>query len=156
MELSKAAFPLALMLVCINSHAGIFGPSDAGECLEKYWPRVRLEDARDVVVRACGIGYSNPELDDEVKVASKCIVKKSEEMYSFESTLRVINNCTKKNSDIFKYYQDILMQRAVATVELQKRQSRIDRYLNRPTTLIDINTGLPRPCQQIGNVLHCD
>ena len=147
---------LFTVFISLNVSAGIFGPRDPDECLEKYWPRVRLEDARDVVVRACGVGYSNPDLDDEVKVASKCIVRKSEEMYSFESTLRVINNCTKKNPDIFKYYQDILMQRTVATVELQKRQARIDRYLNRPTTLIDMNTGLPRPCQQIGNILHCD
>ena len=154
--MNKAPLLFFSILISFNVSAGILGPSDPGECFEKYWPKVRLEDARDVVMRACGVVYGANDFNDEVKIVSRCILKKSENMYSFESSLKAINNCTKKYPQFFKYYQDVLMERTVAMVELQKRQARIDRYLNKPTTLIDMNTGLPRPCQQIGNILHCD
>jgi len=96
---------IGLVLITMVSaplHAGIFGPSDPHECVMKHFKKVRLEEAKSLLIFTCGVGYGG-NVNRVAEKAGRCIASEASEFYSFESTLRVINKCTKniENSGAF-------------------------------------------------------
>ncbi len=75
-------------------YAGLFGPSNPQECVIKYYEKVRLENAKNLLMFTCGVGYGG-NVNKVAEKAGRCIASEASEFYSFESTLKVINKCTK-------------------------------------------------------------
>ena len=98
--------------------AGLFGPTNAAECVQKYAPKLKFSDALNLIYRACAIGHSNG-LDSKLVSASKCIINKTDEIYSNESGLKIINNCTKDIPYAFGYFANSLNEAQDARVSEQ-------------------------------------
>jgi hypothetical protein len=94
MGLDKTFILSLLAIVSFNVHAGIFGPSNPQECVIKYYEKVRLENAKNLLMFTCGVGYGG-NVNKVAEKAGRCIASEASEFYSFESTLKVINKCTK-------------------------------------------------------------
>lgn len=90
----KTALLSLLVFGSFSASAGIFGPSDPRECVIKYYEKVRLEDAKSLLMFACGVGYGG-NVNKVAEKAGRCIASEASEFYSFASTLKVINKCTK-------------------------------------------------------------
>ena len=88
---------ILLLAALTPVYAGWFGPDDPKECAEKYFPKIRLPDARSLVGLACRVGYGNLNIDPSYIKAGKCVASGASEMYSFDSTLKVINKCSSDN-----------------------------------------------------------
>lgn len=154
-----------ISLFASTANAGIFGPSDAVECMEKYASRVRLVDAMNVLRPACVIGYEdNMGYNPDMIKASKCIAKESGDMYSHESTRRVINNCSRKAPEVYAFYERKLMKNVNAAAEQSAREYRyrqdqmeqqIKDAQNGPVTIYDPNTGTNKNCYRTGPYVSC-
>ena len=98
--------------------AGLFGPTNAAECAQKYAPKLKFSDALNLIYRACAIGHSTG-LDSKLVSASKCIINKTGDIYSNESGLKIINNCVKDIPYAFGYFANILNEAQEARVSEQ-------------------------------------
>jgi hypothetical protein len=98
---------LGVLLISSTSHASIFGYSDATECMQKNYPKLKFEPARDLLLYSCALGY-NPDLNQDLKKSGRCIVSKINDLYSYDSTLKVINRCVGENVGHFRFYKGLL------------------------------------------------
>jgi hypothetical protein len=154
-----AAILIQLGLGATSVNAGWFGPDDPKECVEKYFPKIRLSDARSLVGLACRVGYGNLNIDPSYVKAGKCVASGASDMYSFESALKVINKCSTDNIQFARFrnalYSD--MNDAQERLEQQQRQNQAlqEQQSKAPYTIFDINTGNLKVCQHNGNVITC-
>lgn len=153
-----------LSIIVSSVNAGILGPSDPSECFEKYAPKVRLPDALNVVRNACVLGYDSENKDPPTNKVGRCIVKGSSEMYSFESTKKIINKCTKNIPWAFNFFNNQLMANINEQVERSARerrynQARIEDELreskNGVVSIYDVNSGTYKNCIKNGSQLTC-
>ena len=149
-----------LLLAAITPvYAGWFGPDDPKECAEKYFPKIRLPDARSLVGLACRVGYGNLNIDPSYIKAGKCVASGASEMYSFDSTLKVINKCSSDNVQFARFrsalYSD--MNDAQERSEKQQRQNHVlqEQQSQEPYSIIDLETGKLKVCRNIGNTITC-
>lgn len=151
-------------LLTSNVHAGLFGPSDPAECYQKYAPKVRLQDALNVVRFACQVGYGGGDINaDSIKI-SRCIVGDAGEMYSYESTKKIINKCTRGSPLAFSVFDNKLMANANDATEEAARIQRLNQRRtedairdsqNGPLSIFDSATGTYKNCIKTGNQLNC-
>lgn len=151
-------------LLTNNVHAGLFGPSDPAECYQKYAPKVRLPDALNVLRFACIIGYDSENNDSASIKSSRCIAKDSAEMFSYESTKKIINKCTPNLPWGFNFFNNKLMANVNDAAE---EAARIQRFNQRRTedairdsqsgsvSIYDATTGTYKNCIKTGNQLNC-
>ena len=149
-----------LLLAAITPvYAGWFGPDDPKECAEKYFPKIRLPDARSLVGLACRVGYGNLNIDPSYIKAGKCVASGASDMYSFDSTLKVINKCSSDNVQFARFrsalYSD--MNDAQERSEKQQRQNHVlqEQQSQEPYSIIDLETGKLKVCRNIGNIITC-
>ncbi len=149
-----------LLLAAITPvYAGWFGPDDPKECAEKYFPKIRLPDARSLVGLACRVGYGNLNIDPSYIKAGKCVASGASDMYSFDSTLKVINKCSSDNVQFARFrsalYSD--MNDAQERSEKQQRQNQVlqEQQSQEPYSIIDLETGKLKVCRNIGNTITC-
>lgn len=149
-----------LLLAAITPvYAGWFGPDDPKECAEKYFPKIRLPDARSLVGLACRVGYGNLNIDPSYIKAGKCVASGASDMYSFDSTLKVINKCSSDNVQFARFrsalYSD--MNDAQERSEKQQRQNHVlqEQQSQEPYSIIDLETGKLKVCRNIGNTITC-
>ena len=161
-KLTLNLFSCFLVFIGIFSqiaYAGWFGPDDPKECAEKYFPKVRLPDARSLVGLACRVGYGNLNIDPSYIKAGKCVASGASEMYSFDSTLKVINKCSSDNVQFARFrsalYSD--MNDAQERSEKQQRQNQVlqEQQSQEPYSIIDLETGKLKVCRNIGNIITC-
>lgn len=147
-----------------TANAGLFGPSDVSECIGEYGPKVRLADAKTVLFAACALGYEKNIDNPAIQKASKCIAKRGSDMYSFESTLKVINSCTKSDHGLFVYYQNRLLSEVKDAAEESARIQRFNQRRNEnairdaqngSVSIFDSATGEYKNCIKTGNQLNC-
>jgi len=108
------------------------------ECLAKKSEHVRLVDANAVLVQACYWGYEKNTLrgvegKSELQRTARCIVSSAERFYSFDATLKVLNECTKgvKNgAQIFNTYKYALYQNT--RDEQRQRDDALSAQLQQP------------------------
>ena len=98
---------LGILLISSPSHAGIFGYSNATECMQKNYPKLKFEQAQDLLLYSCAFGY-NPDLNKDLKKSGRCIVSKVNDLYSYQSSLKIINLCVGENVGHFHYYKGLL------------------------------------------------
>ena len=106
MHISPFLF-LGILLISSTSHAGFFGYSDASECMQKNYQKLKYEQARKLLLYSCALGY-NPDLNQDLKKSGRCIVSKVNDLYSYQSSLKVINRCVGENVGYFRYYKGLL------------------------------------------------
>jgi hypothetical protein len=93
----------------MQANAGLFGPSDPHECMVKYQEKLKLQDAREVLSRACYIGYEDGYSRSE-RAIGRCITSEVSNMYSYESALKVINKCSKDNISFYTVFRESLFR----------------------------------------------
>jgi hypothetical protein len=118
----RASFCL-LALISLTANAGLFGPSNPRECLIKYHKQVNLEDAKNLLMFACGVGYSG-NVNAKAEKIGRCIASEANQLYSFESSLRIINKCTKNNEEFFPAFRDALFENVNNSAAMNQRQNR--------------------------------
>jgi hypothetical protein len=153
----------------LNSLRGL----NSGEaCLTKYKDNIRLSDAINLLQQACYYGYERGALNDidirdDLQNASRCVASKTNQFYSFDSTLSALNSCTSrlKNGasifDSFKYAlyeqkraeQEAGQARRDAALAAQIRRNAFDDALLRAP--LDLPR-LPMICHNMGGFLTCD
>ena len=154
-----AAIGIQLGIGSATVEAGWFGPDDPKECAEKYFPKIRLPDARSLVGLACRVGYGNLNIDPSYIKAAKCVASGASDMYSFDSTLKVINKCSSDNVQFARFrsalYSD--MNDAQERSEKQQRQNQVlqEQQSQEPYSIIDLETGKLKVCRNIGNTITC-
>lgn len=164
--ISRLKLVVLILLCSVNSmtNAGILGPSDARECLIKFAPKVRLPDALNVLKPACVIGFENNNFDTGAVKVAKCVAKEAAEMYSYESTKKIINKCTRSTPEWFVFYDNKLManvnERAERSAREQRyNQARIEDEIreskNGVVSIYDINSGTYKNCIKSGSQLTC-
>jgi hypothetical protein len=157
----KVLFAALLSLSSISAYAGLFGPSDGRECLLKNQDKVRLQDARQVLIKACVFGYEDGDFDKEAVKIGRCIASEAKSFYSFDSTLKVINSCTRKNTAYFNYFKNQLYSDLEDRIALESNKQNIRRRLeleekqNGPVTIFDSATGTYKHCQRAGGTITC-
>lgn len=160
----KILIALMSMLTFDFAYANLFGPKDAVDCIQQNISRVRLFDATQVLKKACVFGYEETSLNKAEKNASKCITKGAANMYSYDSTLKVVNDCTKNSTWLFGYYKNVLMTNANDAAEESARiqrfnQNRIEKAIRDnqtgPISIFDANTGEYKNCIKNGGQLTC-
>ena len=146
------------------AYANLFGPKDAVDCIQQNISKVRLVDATQVLKKACVFGYEETSLNKAEKNASKCITKGATNMYSYDSTLKVVNDCTKNSTWLFGYYKNALMTN---TNEAAEESARIQRFNQRriedaikdsqsgSVSIYDAATGTYKNCIRTGTQLNC-
>ena len=149
----------------LSSIKGVFGPNNAVECAQKYFPKIKFPDAQDLIQTACGVWFLQNDLDSNVRSAGKCIAKNTSDIYSAESGLRVISDCSKGNTAIYAYFESLLMDDIVDKVNQQMRrqvQREVDRKKESaadapvgPIYMYDAATGTNKYCYQNGAYLNC-
>lgn len=162
MGLSRIFLLSILILVSFESYAGIFGPSDPRECLIKHQKKVRLEDAKNLLMFACGVGYGG-NVNNVAEKVGRCITSEASEFYSFESTLKIINKCTKNIENggaFFNLFRDKLYESVNASAEMKRRQQLFDEEAKRksedgPISIYDSSTGTFKNCFKTGNAVSC-
>ena len=161
---SRCLWFLIWSLVATNAHAGFFGPSDPAECYQKYAPKVRLPDALNVLRSACGAGYSGGDINPDFVKASRCIAGDAGEMYSYESTKRIINKCTRSLPQAFSVFDHRLMANVNDAAEEAARIQRFNQRRtedairdaqNGPISIYDATSGTYKNCIKTGNQLNC-
>jgi hypothetical protein len=100
-------FFLGILVLPTSSHGGIFGPSDATECMQKNYPKLKFEQAYDLILYSCALGY-NTDLNPDLKKSGRCIISKVNDLYSYQSSLKVINRCVGENVSHFQFYKGLL------------------------------------------------
>lgn len=151
---------ITLLLCSINANAGLFGPSDPRECLIKYHKQVKLEDAKNLLMFACGVGYSG-NVNTKAEKIGRCIASEASEFYSFENTLKVINNCTKKSPAFFGVFRDKLYEGVNASIQAGRQRQKNEQFdreqssSDGPVTLYDSATGTYKYCHKTGGVMSC-
>lgn len=147
-----------------NAHAGLFGPSDPAECYQKYAPKVRLQDALNMLRFACGVGYGGADINPDVIKVSRCIAGEAGEMYSYESTKKIINKCTRNFPQAFSLFDNKLMANVNEAAERavraqQNNQIRLEEAVrdsqNGSVSIFDVNSGTYKNCIKTGNQLNC-
>jgi len=129
---------------------------------DKVRKKVRLEDAKGLLMFTCGVGYGG-NVNHVAEKAGRCISSEASEFYSFESTLKVINKCTKNIENggaFFNLFRDKLYEGSNASAETRKRQQLYDeadrrKSLDGPVTLYDSATGTYKYCHKTGGVMSC-
>ena len=149
----------------LSSIKSVFGPDNAVECAQKYFPKIKFPDAQDLIQTACGVWFLQNDLDSNVRSAGKCIAKNTSDIYSAESGLRVISDCSKGNTAIYAYFESLLMDDIVDKVNQQMRrqvQREVDRKKESaadapvgPIYMYDAATGTNKYCYQNGAYLNC-
>jgi hypothetical protein len=143
--------------------AGLFGPTNAAECVQKYAPKLKFSDALNLIYRACAIGHSNG-LDSKLVSASKCIINKTDDIYSNESGLKIINNCVKDIPYAFGYFSNSLNEAQEARVSEKitnqiNAQSRNRNNLEESQTrffqIYDSTTQQYKNCYGTGSLISC-
>jgi hypothetical protein len=151
-------------LLTNNAHAGLFGPSDPAECYQKYAPKVRLPDALNVLRFACQVGYGGGDINPDAVKVGRCISGEAGVMYSYESTKKIINKCTRDLPQAFSVFDSELMANVNDAAE---EAARIQRFNQRRTedairdsqngsvSIFDATTGTYKNCIKTGNQLNC-
>jgi hypothetical protein len=148
----------------MNLYAGVFGPSDPAECYQKYASKVRLQDALNVLRFACGAGYGGADINPDFVKVARCISRDAGEMYSYESTKKIINKCTRSLPQAFSVFDNRLMSNVNDAAE---EAARIQRFNQRrtedairdsqsgPMSIYDADSGTYKNCIKTGNQLNC-
>lgn len=145
-------------------HAGLFGPSNPAECYQKNAPKVRLPDALNMLSFACGAGYGSADINPNVIKVARCISGDAGEMYSYESTKKIINKCTRSFPQAFSIFDDKLMANVNDAAEEAARIQRFNQRRtedairdsqNGPISIFDATTGKFKNCIKTGNQLNC-
>lgn len=164
MKLIRLISVSLLLVVSSSTSAAFFGPSDPAECYQKYAPKVRLQDALNVIRSACIIGYDDQNSNSASIKASRCIVRDSAEMFSYESTKKIINKCSQDLPWAFNFFNNKLMANVNDAAE---EAARIQRFNQRrtedairdsqggPVSIFDATTGTYKNCIKTGNQLNC-
>lgn len=151
-------------LLTNNAHAGLFGPSDPAECYQKYATKVRLPDALNVLRFACRAGYGGADINPDFVKVARCISGDADDMYSYESTKKIINKCTRSLPQAFSVFDNRLMANVNDAAE---ETARIQRFNQRRTedairdsqngsvSIFDATTGTYKSCVKTGNQLNC-
>jgi len=143
--------------------AGLFGPTNAVECVQKYAPKLKFSDALNLIYKACAIGHSTG-LDSKLVSASKCIINKTDDIYSNESGLKIINICVKDIPYAFGYFSSSLNEAQEARVSEQitnqiNAQSRNRNNLEESQTrffqIYDSTTQQYKNCYGTGSFISC-
>lgn len=153
---------ITLLLCSMHASAGLFGPSDPRECLIKYQKKVRLDDAKSLLMFSCGIGYGG-SVNNVAEKAGRCVSSEASEFYSFESTLKVINKCTKNIENggaFFNMFRDKLYEGVNASAEVRRRQRLYDEEASRKSqdgsiSIYDSRTGAYKNCLKTGTAVSC-
>lgn len=101
-------FLLVSVLLSASAFGGIFGSSDGPECMMKYRPILKFSGANTVLIKACFLAYDDHDMGREFKKSGRCIVNKVSEMYSYETSLRIISKCSGDNVALFNAYKSFL------------------------------------------------
>lgn len=164
MQLIKSIIACLLIMASSAGSAGLFGPSDPAECYQKYAPKVRLQNALYVLRFACQVGYGGGDINSDSIKISRCIAGDAGEMYSYESTKKIINKCTGGSPLAFSVFDNKLMANVNDAAE---ETARIQRFNQRRTedtirdsqsgsvSIFDATTGTYKNCIKTGNQLNC-
>ena len=88
----------------ISCGIGPFGFKNAEECYKEIVNKIKFEDAEELLSDACFIGYEkNARVDKSFKSSGRCIVGQVDDIYSYETALKVINSCTNKVNEFQSY-----------------------------------------------------
>jgi len=159
----KTALLSLLLFGSFSVSAGIFGPSDPHECMLKNQTKLKLTDAREVLARACNIGYEDGYTRSE-RAVGRCIVGDVANLYSYESALKVINKCSKDNVAFYKVFRDSLYRNINEANEISQQRQKYDEIdrraavnssQNGPITIYDSATGTFKYCHKNSGVLTC-
>lgn len=71
-----------LLFICIAFLAGC-GPKNASECKDEYLEETNFQPGKQVIRKACYLGYEQSQSDDIDKVAI-CVLSDASELYSKE------------------------------------------------------------------------
>lgn len=147
-----------------NAYAGLFGPSDPEECYQKYAPKVRLPDALNVLRFACRAGYGGADINPDFVKVARCISGDAGEMYSYESTKKIINKCTSNLPQAFSVFDNRLMANVNDAAEEAARIQRLNQRRTEDAirnsqsgsvSIFDAATGTYKNCIKTGNQLNC-
>jgi hypothetical protein len=147
---------------CIQ--AGIFGPSDPAQCYQKQAPKVRLPDALNMLRFACQVGYAGGDINPDAVKVGRCISGEAGAMYSYESTKKIINKCTRDLPQAFSVFDSKLMANVNDAAEEAARVQRFNQRRsedanrnsqNGPISIFDANTGEYKNCIRNGGQLTC-
>lgn len=164
MQLTKLVGICFLMGVSFSASAGLFGPSNPAECYQKYAPKVRLQDALNPLRFACGLGYGGGDINPDAVKIGRCIAGDAGEMYSYESTRKIFNKCTRDAPHAFTVFNSKLMANVNDAAEEAARiqrfnQKRTDDAIRDsqggPVSIFDATTGTYKNCIKTGNQLNC-
>lgn len=170
---------LVFYIFSSNSYAfSLFGYNDWKECHDKNIEKVRLSDAGSVLLNACLEAYSDEDNFKTHKIyksSGNCIISKVNRLFSFEESLKVINECS-KNSETFNYYKKALYFKREVDEEMNRRntekaerirqnnlyesEERIRREIliqqSSPKRIYDSNSNPYKNCYQIGSSIQCN
>lgn len=143
----KVFFLISLFFCSINANAGIFGPSDPRECILKYQNKVRLHDAKNLLEWACLAGYGAGSRNEDTKKSGQCIASNAGDLYSMESSLNVINKCTKDRLVQFDFFKQELYRGVNESAEINRRRNRLQQE--------DAIKDALKNCTLIGSEVRC-
>jgi hypothetical protein len=152
---------LAILFSPLSVSAQIFGYSSTEECFEKNQKKLRYPLANRLLVNSCFFGYEK-ELDKDLRKfrpSGKCIASRADSMYSYESTMTVINRCTQGSTEVFAVFRGYLNRAIEDAQEVSRPRAIPPRVLmpeqNNTFTIFDSQTGTMKICNQIGTIVNC-
>lgn len=148
----------------------LFGPSTREDCLKEI-PKVRLPDAKRLLLTACNVGFGErKDIKPEWVSAGKCIAKNADEFYSFDSSLKIINKCSDDPGTYEVYRRQLYMAqddrreeavnaareaRAAAEAAQVERLNRNRYEQDGSFTIYDSQSGRIKYCNRIGTLVSC-
>jgi hypothetical protein len=149
-----------------SSVAGVFRSQTPSECMSENSKKIRFPDASNLLMYACGIGYS-PNSSAAARDAGRCITK-AETFFALEQSLAIINKCT-KDAAVFLFFKNALYAKSESDRserELEREdlaESRLkdlmdserQRLESGTFTVFDQASGLYKTCTRAGSRLDC-
>ena len=146
--------------------AGVFRSQTPSECMSENSKKIRFPDASNLLMYACGIGYS-PNSSAAARDAGRCITK-AETFFALEQSLAIINKCT-KDAAVFLFFKNALYAKSESDRserELEREdlaESRLkdlmdserQRLESDTFTVFDQASGSYKTCTRTGAQLDC-
>jgi len=120
---------LILLFVSSNDIFQFWRYKDGVDCYKQNVGKIKLKDARQVLVQACYFGYGEEdgtEYDYELKKAGRCVVRNISRFFNINSGLEVINECTGENGKLYSMLESyLLLESQIRELEASQEAERI-------------------------------
>ena len=123
------SFMILFLIICFY-FIKLNGYKHELECIDANIDKVRLSDAKVMLNEACMFGYDVIWDDDELRKPARCVVKNAKKLFSYQSSIEVINDCTDEDSYAFGVFSNLLNKNILDRLEEAKIKREEQEYYN--------------------------